>query len=245
MSLYIDLPRKQQDARVYRIIEPKRLYELFQKNEGVLVHPSCWNDPYENLILRSKVRDKTGRVRTYTYHENIYGQCWTLHANSDAMWRIYSPDARGVRIRTTVSKLLQSLYHGGVDRPDRFCVVGKVSYLREKPLRQFANGIYRNGTLKKVDLFRTLLVKRPAFRHEREVRLLYYDHRREADGQLLRYRLNAHDVIEQMMIDPRMQYSEFTKLKEAIRRRTGFQGPILRSLLYSPPEETILEEAPA
>ncbi len=166
MSLLVDLTQKQQDARVYRIIEPERLYELFERNEGVLVHPSCWDDPYENFILRSKVRDKMGRVRAYTYHKNLYGQCWTLNTNSDAMWRIYSPDTRGIRIRTTVRKLLESLYYSGLKKPDKFCVVGKVRYLGEKALRRFANGIYKNGSLEKDNLFRTLLVKRPAFRHE-------------------------------------------------------------------------------
>lgn len=81
MSLFIDLTQKQLDAHVYRIIEPKRLYELFESKEGVLVHPSCWDDPYENFILRSKVRDKTGQVKAYTYHEKMYGQCWTLNTN--------------------------------------------------------------------------------------------------------------------------------------------------------------------
>lgn len=245
MSLFVDLTQKEQDARLYRIIEPQRLYELFERNEGVLVHPSCWDDPYENFILRSKVRDKTGRVKAYTYHENLYGQCWTLNPNSDAMWRIYSPDTRGIRIRTTVRNLFESLYYSGVNRPDMFCVVGKVRYLGEKALRRFANGIYKNGSLEKDKLFRTLLVKRPAFRHEKEVRLLYFDDRGEADGRLLRYRLKAHDVIDQIMIDPRVSYAEFKQLKEAIQCRTEFQGPILRSLLYSPPEETILEETAA
>lgn len=245
MSLFVDLTQKQQDAHVYRIIEPKRLYELFKRNEGVLVHPSCWDDPYENFILRSKVRDKTGQVKTYTYHEQLYGQCWTLNTNSDAMWRIYSPKLRGIRIRTTVRDLLESLYRGGVNRPDMFCVVGKVRYLGEKALRRFANGIYRNGSLEKDNLFRTLLVKRPAFRHEKEVRLLYFDERREAEGRLLRYKLDAHNLIDQIMIDPRVSYDEFRRLKGTIQSRTKFQGRILRSLLYSPPEETILEETAA
>lgn len=240
MSLFVDLTPQQQDAYVYRIIEPMRLYELFEKNEGVLVHPSSWDDPYENFILRSKVLDKSGKVTIYSYHENMYGQCWTLNANSDAMWRIYSPDSRGIRIRTTVKKLLYSLYHGGVNRPDMFCVVGKVSYLRDKALRQFANSIYKNGSLEKDSLFRSLLVKRTAFRHEKEIRLLYFDDQRQADGRFLRYKLNAHNLIDQVMIDPRVSYAEFRKLKEEIQCRTEFKGLILRSRLYSPPEETII-----
>lgn len=242
MSFFLNLTRKQQDAPVYRIIKPEHLYELFQESEGVLVHPSCWDDPYENFILRSKVRDKTGAVKAYTYHRNMYGQCWTLNKNSDAMWRIYSQDARGIRIRTTIRKLLESLYHSGVNRPEMFCVVGKVKYLREEALKRFANSIYKNGSLEKDYFFETLLVKRLAFQHEKEVRLLYFDSDEIEDGRLLRYKMNPHDIIEQIMIDPRVSYDEYKILKATIQHRTQFKGRILRSLLYSPPEEMILND---
>lgn len=37
MSLFLDLTQKQQNARIYRVIAPERLYEIFERNEGVLV----------------------------------------------------------------------------------------------------------------------------------------------------------------------------------------------------------------
>lgn len=38
-----------------------------------------------------------------------YGQCWSLTKDSDAMWRIYSNHKDGVRIKTTVGKLISEL----------------------------------------------------------------------------------------------------------------------------------------
>ena len=43
------------------------------------------------------------------FKENLYGQCWTKTRESDAMWRIYSPNKNGVRIMTTPRKLLTAL----------------------------------------------------------------------------------------------------------------------------------------
>lgn len=243
MSNVLNLTPAQLDAYIYRIISLPHLYALFERNENVLVHPSRWEDPYENFILRSKVRDKAGHVRAFTYHEYLYGQCWTLNASSDAMWRIYSREKQGIRIRTTVRKLLQSLYDGGVFKPRMLCVIGKVRYLTREAFKDFANSIYRDGKLKKDMLFETLLVKRPAFRHEREVRLLCFDEAKLAAGGLLRYKLDPHLVFDQLMIDPRVSYADFETLKAQIERRTGFRGEILRSLLYKPPEELILEDA--
>jgi len=162
MSLFLNLTDKQRNSPIYRIIKPDRLFELFDKREGVLVHPSRWEDPYENFILRSKVRGSDGKTRQYDYHKNFYGQCWTLNKASDAMWRIYSHDHQGIRIKTTVQKLIMGLYNGGVYRPDMFCVIGKVDYLTEQKLLKFANGIYYNGKISKENLFRSLLVKRKA-----------------------------------------------------------------------------------
>ena len=35
----------------------------------------------------------------------MFAQCWGKKSMSDAMWRIYSPDHLGVRIKTTRAKL--------------------------------------------------------------------------------------------------------------------------------------------
>lgn len=166
MSMYLNLSKKDYDKPIYRTISKKHLIELFKKRKNALVHPSEWDDPYENFILKSKVQMKLGEIKVYDFHENIYGQCWSRHKASDAMWRIYSPDKDGIRIKTTIRKLLSSLYYGSVHKPSWSCVIGKVEYLTERKLNKYANSIYVNGSLSKENLFRSLLVKRRAFKHE-------------------------------------------------------------------------------
>lgn len=130
MSIFLIIPENDYDKPVYRIISKERFIELFQKEENILVHPSRWDDPYENFILKSKVKMKSGEVKDFDFHENIYGQCWSRHKASDAMWRIYSPNKNGI---------------------------GKVEYLTEPRLNKYANSIYVNSVLSM--LFKAKLTK--------------------------------------------------------------------------------------
>ena len=179
-----------------------------------------------------------GRYAAIGFHDQFYGQCWTLQSASDAIWRIYSPARNAVRLRSTVRKLAGSLWdHCGKWAPHEV-FVGKVRYLPSKPLEEFAKGILRSegGALSMRLFAKTLLVKRPAFKHEREVRLIFRPHDLEDAGDdLFSYPVDPHELFDQLMIDPRMPDTDARALKEEIVSRTGFKGRILRSLLYAPP----------
>ena len=69
-----------------------RIVELFESRELSFARPSSWDDPYE-------------RVLQHKHSEQFYAQCWSKKAVSDAMWRIYSSERRGLRIRTSRDKL--------------------------------------------------------------------------------------------------------------------------------------------
>ena len=235
MSRLLNLAEKEYNKPIYRIISIERLFELFDNNINVLAHPKNWDDPYENFILRSKVRRPSGDIVQFSLHKNVYGQCWSFHRASDAMWRLYS-DGTGVRIKTTASKLLSSLYYSGVYRPDMSCALGKVRYMSEPRLMEVANNTYGDASISDKNLFRSLLVKRLAFRHEREVRLLYLDVQEREGGEWFKYALDPHNLIGQIMIDPRMSSVDADALKVKIKRKTGFRGDVKRSLLYKAPD---------
>ncbi len=238
---YINVDLSVKDQYIYRIVSIERLLEAFRTYQNVLVSPKKWDDPFENFILNSKVEFPNGKLGQFNFNNRVYGQCWTKHKASDAMWRIYSPKSKGVRIRTTIPKLASSLIKvvGGASQSN--CFIGKVKYLNDKKLIDFANNIFLNLGDKGMRVFaETLLVKRPAFRHEREVRLIYIDFTNQGDEGLYSYYVNPHELIDQIMIDPRVDYDEYLKIKSKIREETGFKEKILRSLLYAPPKEMVL-----
>ena len=240
---YLYLPPPSRESFIYRITSLPHLFALFEKKQNILVKPKKWEDPFENFILRSKVRLKTGELADLAFHDQLYGQCWTLQSASDAMWRIYSPNGDAVRLRTTVRKLAESLSQtcGKWGHVEAF--IGRVKYLPNKQLIHYANSVFRGGAegLSSRLFAKTLLVKRPAFRHEREVRLVFFPHDiASASDDLYPYPVDPHALIDQIMIDPRIPQHMASALRDKIRTKTLFSGPIKRSLLYAPPPEIVL-----
>lgn len=239
---YLNLTDTELDSRIYRIMSLKHFFELFCNRENVLVRPSKWEDPFENFILNAKARLSDGTIVTFGFNNDSYGQCWTKLTSSDALWRNYSPDKTCVRVRTTVRKLLVSLQESLGEWAHEQAFIGRVLYLGDKKLVEFGNGVFRDG-LNSRTLAETLLVKRVAFKHEREVRLLYFE-KEKGHKDLYGYAVDPHALIEQVMIDPRLSRSEANGTKSEIRKRTGYKGKILHSLLYAPPKGMVFPIGP-
>jgi hypothetical protein len=237
-SNYLDVPVSRVDGFVYRVIKTCRLFDLLSGRENVLVKPKLWDDPFENFILRSHYIRK-GEPVIIGHRDHFFGQCWTLQTASDAMWRIYSPDSRGLRIRTTIRKLAESLSVWRAHWAGQEVFVGKVRYLKREELLAFGKSILRGekGQLTHRNLARTLLAKRLAFKHEREVRLLFTPHDfHNFTSDLVRYPVEPNNLIDQVMLDPRMDKTDAASLKRRIEE-AGFAGEIKRSSLYDPPPD--------
>jgi hypothetical protein len=240
--MFLNLDKVGFDSKIYRIISLEKLLELFVTGENCLVKPAIWEDVFENFILKSKVRLSSGEEREYNFYDRMYGQCWTLHKSSDAMWRIYSPTQTGLRIRTTIKKLHDSLYDYVPEPKNPKCCIGKVRYLNDKSLTEAANSTFDESGIGVNQIFESLLLKRRAFQHENEIRILYDEFDDEAYlKDLFRYPIDPHLLIDQIMIDPRRSYEEFQTLSQIIRTTTGFKGPIKRSLLYTLPKRTVVD----
>lgn len=241
---FLNFTDESQRTYIYRIITQERLFELFDRRRNVLVSPSKWEDPFENLILNARVKSGQGASGSFGFREDLYGQCWTLGKASDAMWRIYSPNATGIRMRTTIGKLVRSLSVQVGEWAHQQCFIGKVQYLTLGRLRSFGQAFARNSMSAEA-IAGTLLVKRQAFEHEKEVRLVYFekDRIRHPEG-LFEYKLDPHQFIDQLMLDPRSPADGYEALKCTIIRRTGFEGEIKRSTLYDPPEQLIVRLKP-
>ena len=235
--------------KIYRIISKERFFELFSKSQNTLARPIRWDDPFENLALKSVV-DIKGKKADFAFKNDLYGQCWTKHKASDAMWRRYSEciDRKyskgikhkrtdGIRIRTTVGKLLDSLSSAVPEPTSLSCFIGEVRYLTDSQLKEFArkqfsDGLGSNG--KKIA--ETLLIKRNAFLHEREVRLIYWSQKRtRPEDDFFPYTIDPHNLIDQIMLHPQLAREEADLLKEDIKKKTEYKGDIKRSLLYAPP----------
>jgi hypothetical protein len=228
--------------RIYRVFPRDRFFSLFEDGNNALVLPAKWQDPFENVILKSKVRMENGEFGCFKFHNDLFGQCWTLESASDAIWQIYSRDQNAVRVRTTIGALIDSLSAHHPERANTTCFIGRVNYFTDKKLREFGRDIFRSGITPE-SVARSLLVKRRAYKHENEVRLIYFEPGkvRHNDG-VYKYKLNPLAVFDQAMIDGRVSYPDFVPFKKEVIRRSGLPGDrVKRSLLYTPPKDFFVE----
>lgn len=213
-----------------------RLIEIFETGKNSLSAPWTWDDPFENFILKSNF-NMGGQQVKFAVHNQCFGQSWSMKYESDAMWRIYSPDKSCVRIRTKINKLATSLSSQCSDHKTS-AFIGKVEYFSQKKILPEARKLAKKIAGKTPNnLARTLLFKRNAFEHEKEIRLIYFGRHRDTKKKRYYYQVDPHDLIESVALDPRASDQLLGVYKHYLRRKIGFKGYIIRSTLYEPPME--------
>lgn len=233
----LNLNNEELDQHIYRIMPEEYVIDIFKSKSNVLTQVHNWKDKFENFQLKLG-GILNGQRFTYEFQDDFVGQCWTREYLSEAMWGIYSnnPELRYLRIRSTPRKLLTALIREHQTMPQDTCFIGKVLYKREAELEDYV----RNGGVLQVDGQRfaeSLLLKRSAFRHESEVRLIYFGNRENYNEKgLYRYAVNPHEMITQIMADPNRDRTNWLADKERLQQDTSYNGEIRRSKIYDPPE---------
>lgn len=207
---------------------------MLRSHENVLVHPSLWDDPFENFILNSPVDIGSGKLARNTLRSKVFGQCWSLTKEADLLWRAYSPHVNAVKLQTTIRAMISSLYREGGKFRDLSCFIGRVRYARQREIKSVfdsANTLDPSGA----GIAETLLVKRFGFRTEREIRLIFVDHGGLADGDVMKHAFDPNASISRVVIDPRMSSEAAESISSQIRDM-GYQGVVVQSGLYKPPD---------
>ncbi len=227
------------DTPIYRVYNSNWLLSMFTKNENVLVKPSLWDDPFENFILNTAAIKLKNQARFDLEARNqYYGQCWSLIEESDAMWRIYSHDKNGIKVKTTIRKLFSSLKQSANDLIGN-PFIGKVKYLHINLLKQriMDESWLELESFSYESQATSLMFKRLEFEHEKEVRLLFrnsFD--KNSNSDLYHYKIDPHDLFEEIVFDPRISYEIFEVYKSFLKEKIGYKQPIKQSELYKIPD---------
>lgn len=223
---------------IHRIFPFCRFIDLVRNQWLALVRPHRWDDPYENPLNREIIENSTGRkLRLPHFEKNLFAQCWSLCSESDAMWRIYSNDKRGVLVSASAQSLLQ------LGKPQYRAMeqvfLGKVIYNTQAQLQEMLESkeflrealtapMYSHASAS------ILLHKRDSFKHEEEVRLIISRHISEVPGDIARLEISLSDVVLQVTLDPRLTREEFERSSYLISK-AGYAGYIEQSQLYASP----------
>lgn len=219
---------------LYRIELLDTFYKMLENKELVLVRPSRWTDPLENIIFNATLL-KNGKPFDHPAKKNIYGQCWSYQGDSYALWQIYTTKSDdegvmkrhiGVRITTHIDRLKQI----STQNMGKF-FFGLVDYQWKKDLDKLCyNEEFIKG-LKSVKLneehLKTLLVKRKSYAYEKELRLLAIPNSAHIDKKedfLCRLKIEPTEFISSIRLDPTLKYSEFKKIREVLVDQYHFQS---------------------
>ena len=252
---------------IYKYMSFDKFVALIERQKLYLTRVDHWDDTFEGYLLShymakdsrfAYLGDKLGTKIKKSIFQSMYAQSWTLEGvESDAMWRIYSSDGQGVRIKASISDI-QSRIEAGINQDEYMLSNFKVEYANEVSVSTSST---RSDILNKIcdgDLIKYALgVKRPAFKHEVEYRFcahrkkyiqrIYYyindicktnscikDNPIEEliDGEdVLEYNVSL-DSIKEILLDPRAKRSHRDTF-EACCKNHGFAETVYRqSQLY-------------
>lgn len=248
----INLTEKDLNKNIYRIYPLHRFLELLKSKKNTLVKTSLWEDPFENFILNSTGKLPDGRLFDISARNKYFGQCWSLKKESDAMWRIYSQhikddkknliiDNIGIKVKSTVGKVFKDLFDTQKAHINPYnktpynisTFVGKVEYKRKKQLvdlldSNISNYLYDSSGKGQAS---TLMLKRLAFTHEKEVRIIYYDENCAESDKIFSYDISPNICLDEVVVDPRVPKKEYSKIKKLIEQE-GYKNKIIQSGLY-------------
>jgi hypothetical protein len=249
----INIEEKDLDLNIYRIYPFNRFMDLMTSKMNVLVKTSLWEDPFENFILNSTGKLRTGETFTIASREQYFGQCWSSKKESDAMWRIYSQHIKdlttqnliigniGIKVKSTIRNIFEPLFstqenHIHPANGDFYNVcsfVGKVRYHNKKDLisllEQNAGSLILDQLGK--SQASTLMLKRLAFTHEREIRVVYHNSQCHPSDKIYSYPIDPNICFEEIVIDPRIPKSLYLEIKQKLVE-AGFKNKIIQSGLY-------------
>lgn len=226
---------------IFRVIPIERLILLVKNKTNVLVHPSKWDDPFENFLLKSKFELGGNDLSVAELRDNLFGQCWTLRIKeTDAIWRIYSPEKNGVRVKSTIKNVFEPLVRQQNNLWNDTAYFGKVNYVKGRELSKIVENSFSDQSSSIVNglpIIKSLLTKRKAFEHEKEVRVIYRG-KPNLTGGIHGYNINPQEFIQELLFDPRMDENLFAIFEDFLRTELPMCD-ISQSSLYKDPDFTI------
>jgi hypothetical protein len=226
------------DKPIYKYMRFERLLQLLMDKESFISQVSSWEDTYENWLIKASFYSKTTRVSYREFIKSYYGQCWTTSKETDALWRIYSPDKNSVKIKSTINNLLNAEVL--IDDLDKFGkitkYIGQVSYFNNEQITKWLDQAKKEtGIINSLIILESQFIKRKEFNHEKEIRLIIGISGDTSSNERSRDHLiqsvDPNCFIDEITFDPRLNTNDFI-LRSKLIAKLGFKNPIKKSKLY-------------
>jgi len=215
-------------TELYRLITFEQLLDCMVNRRFTFIKYKLFDDPWEGFYHKGLHQINEYDSYAVLGEDRSFIMCFTKRKNSDAMWRIYSKNGRGVQIITNVGRL-RKLVAGR--RSDFDCHLKSVCYSNDLEKEDFFVKNFPNASIQEKAL-ECLFHKREAFDHEEEVRLALYSHKDRPDSDLQYLYSDPNNVIETVILDPRID-KRTEDLQKMTIQKLGFKGIVKKSALYT------------
>lgn len=223
------------DNVIYRVVSVESFFEMIEEKRLVLVRPWKWEDPFEDLLSRTIVTNKAGDRIRLAVTGDFFGQCWTLKEESNGIWRNYASLTSGVRIQTTVKKLLEVIYDVNDDMSKLSSFIGKVRYKTDSEIKRSINDIIEQMLMDSSGkgIAKTLLIKRKEFDYEEEVRVLFSD-KNKRNQNIVSFTIDPLSLIDSVLFAPKTSEYLFRIFEQTLAKGGFPQDKVTKSKLYEP-----------
>jgi hypothetical protein len=225
------------DTPIYRIMPIEYVLHIFEHNE--LYFPNIckhWEDPYELFVYKQDYTYQGYKLDNSDVLQHHYGQCWSTRMNSDALWRIYSPDMKSVRLKTTPRLLLQTLYN---NKNDEYVInYGPVRYLKRQEIEDWLK-INFSGSFSDKYVIESFFMKRNNFSHEDEVRIIISTPTIQNGNKInpvldgVTIKIDPNHLIKQIAFDPRLPENRCKIFKQMFKRYGNPDIKYVKSSYYT------------
>lgn len=237
------------DRPLYRIFPLWHFEDMLRVRRLVLVSPCLWEDPREDIpgnIMMQRPDHAQKALSGYLHPARC--QCWSFECESDSLLRAYSrvtidplhsrncdPRNEGVMVRTTARKLSKALTEWSSRVTWGNFYLGRVEYLKEQEASQkVVNTLAKIGPLeigRGENRAQSLLLKRKAFSHEDEVRLIWVENSHREFEKAMTVNVIPNDFIDEVTFDPRLRTFELRERMQSAKA-LGYEGKFADSGLY-------------
>lgn len=217
------------DDRLFRYISLAQFISMIENRKLYLKKVKLWDDPWEAPDDQLPLVGENGKpiFTESLLVSSTVGQCWTYEKDSDAMWRIYSPDRQGVMIETFAKNfcLVENL---------KLALLAKVVYYNKS---NYIEKRYEIANNRSYAFAGDMALKREAFKHENEVRLLlclqsYHEFGDVWEIPVVGFDMDPSQFILSITFDPRAD-EWFVETMKKYCMSKKLTCPVEKSTLYT------------
>lgn len=222
-----------ENCPIYRIFElPNQLADI-RESKITLVNTAVYKDCYENPLLDREFIDEIGQRLTLNgVVGHYYVSSWTYdEEESPYNWLNYTRDNLGIRLQSTVGKVMDEMLN--LDNPFymQSFHAGTVDYYEQEEVDTWLSNSHYTDFLDSLGQLSvtTLMALRRKHSDEKEIRFVFSHTPANTDNHfinnhviigddLCKHPINWQSVIDEIVLDPRISIADFGATAQQLRQ---------------------------